>query len=288
MQSKLCLISRRLCKFQFELIRKLHLVWYDHVLARLSNESRERTFQCNICGNNTTALTEDICSRDAVSCQYCNSTLRYRSIIHLLSLELFGKSILLRDFPVDKSIFGLGMSDWDGYAELLAEKFSYTNTFYHKEPRLDIVSVPERMYLKYNFVISSDVFEHVMQPVEKAFVNAGKLLKPEGVFLLTVPYMHYVGTWEHYPSLNCFEIITMPDGNKLKNITRDGDIQMYDDLVFHGGHGATLELRIYAKLSLKRELVRAGFRDIGFHRIDKPEFGIIWPINWSLPILARC
>ena len=52
-------------------------------------------------------------------------------------MELFGAASLSPHFPKLKSIRGLGMSDKEGYAAILAEKFDYTNTFYDREPRLD-------------------------------------------------------------------------------------------------------------------------------------------------------
>jgi len=80
--------------------------------------------------------------------------MRMRSIIHLLSLELFAESIPLSDFPFQPSLKGIGMSDWDGYAEPLAKKLGYTNTFYHKEPRLDITAIDPDSERTLDFIIS--------------------------------------------------------------------------------------------------------------------------------------
>jgi len=97
-------------------------------------------FQCNICGEHCqTAL--DRLGREEVSCKGCGSSPRARAIIRVLSTQLFGKNLLLSDFPARPDIRGLGMTDSKGYATRLAEKFSYRNTYYHKEPRLDISAV---------------------------------------------------------------------------------------------------------------------------------------------------
>ena len=64
--------------------------------------------------------------------------MRLRSLIALLSREIFGVELAIPDFPVLKGIRGFGMSDPPELAQRLAEKFEYTNTFYHQEPRLDI------------------------------------------------------------------------------------------------------------------------------------------------------
>src|SRR5262249_62318093 len=90
-------------------------------------------FACNICG--TWNEVEHFATEPA-TCS-CGSNVRLRALIHLLSIELFGQSIPLPEFPRMKSIRGLGMSDKECYARLLAEKFDYTNTFYDREPRFD-------------------------------------------------------------------------------------------------------------------------------------------------------
>jgi SAM-dependent methyltransferase len=180
------------------------------------------------------------------------------------------------------------MSDWEGYATKLAEKFSYTNTYYHKEPRLDIAQ-PVRGILvqSSDFVISSEVFEHVAPPVLRAFQNTFEILKPGGVLVLTVPYGNGPDTVEHFPDLYDFKIIEDKGTYRLQNLTRAGEVQEFHDLVFHGGAGATLEMRIFSETALLRHLAEAGFEEIAVHR--EPDFahGIWWPEPWSLPLTAR-
>ena len=70
------------------------------------------------------------------------------------------------------------MTDWEGYAVKLAEKFDY---HYHKEPRLDIAAASiASKFVGKDFIISSDVFEHLLPPVSRAFENVWKMLKPGG------------------------------------------------------------------------------------------------------------
>ncbi len=98
-------------------------------------------------------------------------------------MELFGTSLVLSDFPHRPDLAGIGLSDWEGYANPLAERLNYTNTFFHQAPLLDITSVGPDHSGRYDFIICSDVFEHVCQPVSKAFENAYRLLKPGGVMI---------------------------------------------------------------------------------------------------------
>jgi SAM-dependent methyltransferase len=208
--------------------------------------------------------------------------------MRLLSNELFGRTMPVPEFRAEKSIAGLGMSDWDGYARLLAQKFSYTNTYYHAEPRLDITRIDESMAGKYRFVISSDVFEHIPpRGLDDAFRNARRLLQPGGFFLLTVPFLHQPDTREHFPRLHDYRIEEIEGRRVLVNRTIDGEEERFDDLVFHGGEGMTLEMRMFAAKDLKRRLLAAGFRSVEFHGENEAPCGVLWPIDYAIPIVAR-
>ncbi len=278
---------QKIRRTKFELIRKCHIAWSNHIFKQLAKSKFPKPFQCNICGAKTEALLVKLCDRESSSCSHCGSSLRIRSVIHLLSLEMFGESIPLPYFPVRKDIYGLGMSDADAYAKLLAEKFSYSNTYYHKEPKFDITSVGIGEHYKFNFVISCDVLEHVRAPTIEAFYNLKAMLQERGIVILTVPYMLLEDTLEHFPDLNLFEIIDDGDSKKLINTTVYGEKQEFTELTFHGGPGATMELRIFTKSSIKKEFEKSGFHKIEFCKCDEPQYGIIWPLNWSLPIVAR-
>src|ERR1700676_1486581 len=110
------------------------------------------SFVCNICGRFN--QVEQFATEPA-TCE-CGSNVRVRALIHLLSMELFDRSLTLPDFPKLKSIRGLGMSDKEGYAEILAEKFDYTNTYYDREPRLDFTETHRERYGTYDFILSAD------------------------------------------------------------------------------------------------------------------------------------
>ena len=153
--------------------------------------------------------------RETSSCDSCGSTLRYRGVIHALSVSLFGKCLAIQDFPERQDIVGWGMTDWEAYAVRLSKKFSYTNTFYHTQPFLDITAISESDTGTLDFLISSDVFEHVSPPIMTSFANARRLLKPDGMFILTVPYVLEGETIEHFPNLHDFIISGDGDDRKL-------------------------------------------------------------------------
>lgn len=243
-------------------------------------------FRCNVCGRPATVRVASL-DREVPSCSCCGSTVRARALVHLLSHNLFGESLAIRDFPERRDISVLDMSGWDGYGSRLKSKLNYLNTFFHQEPRLDIMHIDPTWKGRFDVIISSDVFEHVVPPVSEAFVNVKRLLKPGGTLILTVPYTKEPTTREHFPDLHRYEILTQNGHYLLKNITRTGAEQWFDELVFHGGPGTTLEMRVFSETALRRELESADFHEILFHGEPTYDCGIVWHHNWSLPITAQ-
>jgi hypothetical protein len=229
-----------------------------------------------------------VTNREYQSCAQCRSSLRMRSLVYALSMELFGKPHLLKDFPTDKGISGVGMSDWDGYAATLAQRFAYTNTFYHVEPRLDITDIPESQVGRHRFLISSDVFEHIpLFGLDDAFRNGRRLLRDDGFFLFTVPFLKHGETQEHFPRLHDFRIEGVDGQRILRNRTATGEEEVFDQLVFHGGDGMTLEMRVFSESDILRRLHEAGFSSAQVRIDHVPEFGIMWPMDFHVPIVAR-
>jgi SAM-dependent methyltransferase len=243
-------------------------------------------YRCNICGAACRQFAGAL-RREAASCAGCGSTVRMRAMIHALSCALFGHGIALPDFPEAPGIKGIGMSDWDGYAVPLAKNLGYLNTYYHQEPRLDITNISGSDAGSVDFIISTDVFEHVCPPVSVAFENALAMLKPGGVFVFSVPYARSGETIEHFPDLHDFRIEDRHGKRVLLNRTREGIEQVFPDLVFHGGPGDTLEMRLFSESGLLRELADAGFRDVRIMRAPCFEFGIWHAADDSFPIIAR-
>ncbi len=213
--------------------------------------------------------------------------MRVRGLIHLLSQELFGAGLALPEFPRIKSLRGLGTSDSESYSGRLADRLDYRNTFFHREPRFDIAHPADGESGCYDFVLSSEVLEHVVAPVEAALLNVFDMLKPSGVFVFTVPYSLEGQTIERFGKLHDFGFARLSDRTVLVNRTPQGDLQVFDDLIFHGGAGSTLEMREFSEAGLKSLLAAAGFTDVRIDCEDYPEFGIFRRYAWSLPIAAR-
>jgi SAM-dependent methyltransferase len=243
-------------------------------------------YQCNICSEQNSEDPARL-MREGPSCSGCGSTVRWRGVIHTLSMGLFGRSLGLWDFPERKDLKGVGLSDWAGYAKRLPLRFDYENTFFDEEPMLDIVAPPKEMEGTLDFLIASDVFEHVEPPVQRAFDGAFRLLKPGGVFVLTVPYGTADGAGEHFSRLHEYEVYDFRGESILVNRTEDGRWEVFDDPVFHGGPGATLEMRRFSLQSAVGHVRKAGFQHLAVLEDPCPEFGIVWASPWGLPILVR-
>jgi SAM-dependent methyltransferase len=241
-------------------------------------------FQCNLCGYQKADLQPQLIWREGSSCDHCHSTARFRAMGYLVTKAMFGKGVVLAGAPERKDIVGWGMSDSESYATYLRQVFSYTNTFYHQEPYLDITGpVKDELKNSLDFLVSSDVFEHVSPPVIRAFQNAYALLRPGGTFVFSMPYYDAVSE-EHFPDLHEYELREENGQFVLNNLREDGGKSRYESLIFHGGPGTVLEMRKISKTEMIACLEKAGFVDIEFcHHVE--EFGIF--NHYPLPLTAR-
>ena len=246
-------------------------------------------FTCNVCGHRNCGVPlSAVENREYPSCSVCCSSLRMRAVIYALAMELYDSPVTLPAFPTNQSISGLGMSDWEGYASRLRDKFSYVNTQYHTEPQLDITNIPEREVGRHRFLISSDVFEHIpLFDLENAFRNSRRLLQDNGLFVFTAPFTKTGVSQEHFSRLHDFSIISRDGKRVLLNKTTDGSDEIFENLIFHGGDGMTLEMRIFSEPDLRTYFANAGFSSVKIYAERVPEFGILWPMDWAVPIVAR-
>jgi hypothetical protein len=73
----------------------------------------------------------------------------------------------------------------------------------------------------------------------------------------------------------------------LRNTTRAGVLRTFDSLTFHGGPGATLEMRQFSEGSLIEALHEAGFSMVQTYPARHLEHGIYWPEDWGLAMALR-
>lgn len=207
--------------------------------------------------------------------------------MYLLSSELFGRNLMVSEFPRLKALRGLGMTDHECYAKILAERFDYVNTHYHREPRFDFTEPHPQLAGSYDFILSADVLEHIAPPVERALEEACRLLQPNGFLLVTVYCAPSDRMREHFPELWEYRIALIGDKPVLINRRRDGSLELREDLIFHGGSGATLEMREFGVTALRSKLLGAGFQSVQLLTENIPEIGVLFDHDVSQPLVAR-
>ena len=96
-------------------------------------------------------------------------------------------------------------------------------------------------------------------------------------------------TTEHFPDLHEWTIERNETGERtLSNVTNTGERQLFSNLVYHGGDGETLEMRLFEERSLIRNLEIAGFDQISVRDESDLSCGIAWGNQrFSVPVIAR-
>jgi SAM-dependent methyltransferase len=214
-------------------------------------------------------------------CRQCKSTWRARAVlISLLTSLGYSENRFLR-IESDFSRVGLGISDDINIVKYLSSHFMYSNSFYDAFPFLDLRSVPSIAQEKFEFVICSDVLEHVDKDLEKAIAGVYQLIKQGGFAIITVPIGREDKTFEYYPGLSRFKILE----SEVHWENKSG-IQFVDQNPdFHGGRGQNLAFRQFSREQICNLLSKSGFEkihDLSFNRrygvpaLERPGIFIAW------------
>ena len=101
----------------------------------------EGSFECNLCGQKNTFDKEKNLNVPGQLCGSCNSSTRFRLVAYAVSKYIFnGNGILSDDIGNENGKVGIGLSDAWPIFKVLDQLSGYTNTFYHQQPELDIMS----------------------------------------------------------------------------------------------------------------------------------------------------
>lgn len=160
-------------------------------------------------------------------------------MVHKLSTELFGRSAPLPLIPPDKSIAGLGLTDSFSISSILEQRLSYRNTYLHREPRFDLTCDPSPIG-PLDFLIASEVLEHVEPPVIRAFRRAAAILKPSGFLLLTVPWIFDGGPQGELPELYDWKFCWHAGAWTVINRNPNGETEFFPRIAVDGGPGPCL------------------------------------------------
>lgn len=215
---------------------------------------------CNICGSGS-GFTQQELGREGWLCKNCSASNRHRAVMYGLGLCLGSLDSPVAAWKPHKELKILESSGRGSYPMMLKDKFDYYNTEY--DPNSELIRKPfshiaDFQQLAYgdsqlDFIIASDVFEHVRED-ERAFREMYRTLKPSGIFVLTVPYVH---EWEQ-------TLIRV-------KVEGDKDIHLLPP-EYHGGGGQTLSYRTYGRDLMDRLRV-IGF-SVAYVNLDVPECGI--------------
>lgn len=244
----------------------------------ITNISSE--FVCSICGQVNLARNEQNIRRELMICQACGSNMRFRAIACAITQALTGSVCILSDLPIDLSIKSIGISDAAQYAQILEQKLSYTNTYLHTKPQLDIENLASfSSYGLLDLIVCSDVLEHTLKPPMRVLVNLAQSIKPGGYLVLSAPSFLMPDHIERYPSLNSYDVEKAADGSyRLIFHTPFSTHGVDNQPVFHGGPGRVLELRIISHPQLLQECELAGFELIWNHVPALSNYGAQWPL----------
>jgi len=150
---------------------------------------------CNICGSEKKPQNDNKGSlRENMNCLDCGSNSRDRAYIWSLGFAMNSEDIPLVDWKEKKEIRILETSGYRGHPKFLEQKFDYYNPKFSddikklKTLKREYANVEKFFYENdfFDYVISSDVFEHVRLD-NVGFENIYNSLVPGGFFVLTVP-----------------------------------------------------------------------------------------------------
>ena len=241
---------------------------------------------CPVCSGHISALYTEP-TREKIICQFCRATGRDAAIANLIA-NLLGKiDIPLTKLNINKQIYIGNLSGSNNLFNVISQKFSYINTYYHKEPKFDLLNPDVKYESKFDILINSEVLEHIVGDTIKALQGALFSIKPGGWMIFSVPFISNGPDIEHYPGLVSYEEIPSKNTKRsAKLYFDDGRVEIDTKAVFHGGSGSTLEIRLYNRTRVIFELLKAGFESISIHDENRPSIGVQWGIS-SRMITAR-
>ena len=157
----------------------------------------------------------------------------------------------------DLSRHGVGISDDWRLSQLLASRFAYTNTFLHRYPILDIADPPDILMNSLEFVLCSDVLEHVLGDVDIAIRGLYSILRPGGFVVASIPLSgsEHIEYFPDCTTVQAFE-------NAVEWTDKFGKLHVNQSPIYHGGDGRTLTFRQFTERSFADALTKGGFVDV--------------------------
>jgi len=226
---------------------------------------------CVICATENEETAGPV-NREGVRCDRCRSTWRVRAtavgLLHARQAPLRP----LRDLAPNWGSRGIGCSDDPVLAAAFSAQFDYLNTYLHRAPKVDLCEPPAALRGQLDFIVCSDVLEHVPPVPERALAGMVSLLGLAGVAVLSVPMSMQGATREFYPGMVSYS--TRPD-RSIDWVDHAGNQHHDPNPEYHGGAGRTLAFRLWSRMGIEESLRSVGFTEVvdspSAHHLGVPE-----------------
>ena len=216
---------------------------------------------CNICGHPTLFVITDANLRENVICIFCRSFNRARQMYHLFSLQKKSEDIRIWNMENSGSLHKMLLKTYGDkyvYSAYLGKGIK-SGTIKQGVRHEDVLktSFPSDHF---DFVLSSDVLEHVPKP-EDAFIEIKRILKPAGIFIFTVPFL---------------EDQEKSDRRAIENET--GEAVLLKEPQYHGDPLRPEGILVFTLFGWDMlEMARAAGLECSIHRPYLLRYGIIGP-----------
>jgi hypothetical protein len=241
---------------------------------------------CSICGKLIIYLH---INREGNRCKKCESYWRTRAVITALLMywRKDYKVPLLKTYP-DFSLSSVGMSDDVSITRFLPQFTMHTNTSLDSYPKLNLLELKPDQVEICNILICSDVLEHVVNNIELCFINLYRILKPNGLLILSVPLVRVqekyssrniqnsdflkTGMQEYYPNITEWKHDEITDS--ILWTDSNNSVHRMKSPEWHGGVGLTLTFRLFSKNYIVRNLNTVGFRHIDEYKHPNEKYNL--------------
>ena len=241
---------------------------------------------CSICGKLIIFLHVN---REGNKCNKCGSYWRTRAVITALLMHFRNdyKVPLLKTQP-DFSLISVGMSDDLSITKFLPNFTMHTNTLLDSYPELNLLELkPDQVEIS-DILICSDVLEHVVNNIELSFINLYRILKPNGLLILSVPLIKVhekyssrniqnsdflkTGVREYYPNINEWRHDEITDS--IIWTDSSNSVHKMNSPEWHGGIGLTLTFRLFSKDYIVHNLKTVGFGHVSEFRHPDEKYNL--------------
>lgn len=219
---------------------------------------------CNICEADTVFIEYTPWLRGNYKCKKCQSQPRNRALVNVLNK--YAKewhNLTMHESSPSGPLSGFLKKKCKNYSSSHyfsdVARGSYKGEFRSED--LSALTFPDQSF---DLIVTSDVFEHVMDP-DKAFHEIARVLKPGGMHIFTIPWIPNHKHSSRRAALKAdgsIEFLKEPEyhgnpigGGKGSLVTYDWGLDFPDFIYKHGGMSTQVYLEIDRKKGLDGEFL---------------------------------